>query len=157
MNARGAALVVLVLALSVPLTGCQKVVSAFTPKPEVVTREATAAASGAEVVGSIPADFPSDLPLWPGAKVADAIADGPSKTLVLKMNESYEDVVAGIAVGFERAGWSAVKVAEEASATVLEVRGEGQDGIVTIYGGEEGTSVEYLLTEPSSDAETAEQ
>lgn len=137
---------VVIVAAALAATGCTNIKSTFTPDPPVVTQEATAAASGVAVKGQIPDGFPDDLPLWPGAKVQDARPTDTSLSLVLKTTDTFDDVVPGIAAGFERSGWKAVAVSEEDSATVIEVSNNDYDGLVTVYREANGATVEYLLT-----------
>lgn len=134
-----------ILALVIPLTGCEKVQSVFTPKPKVITREATVAVESAPVTGKPLDDAPEGLPLWPGARVRLSYEQKGTYRLVYITEDTFSDVIAGLSVGFERAGWSVSKAATEQTATVLDVAGPKHEGIVTVYDEEPKRRVEYLL------------
>lgn len=144
-----ALLVLLALTLSL-VAGCERIEDAITPGPRIVTKEATVAAPAAQVTGELPEGTPSELPIWPGSTVADSEASAGTVTLTLSTTSAYRDVVAGTSVGFERAGWTVAEEAAEASATVLNVKGEGYDGFVTVTETESGVTVDYLLAEAAN-------
>ena len=113
---------------------------------EVAAEGPKVAAPTAPVSGSFSSLVPAELPVWPEAEVTSAEeADGESLLLVLQTEDAYEDVVLGLGVGFERAGWQVAESGEEPNATLLDVSGSGYQGVVTISGSESGTSIEYLL------------
>jgi hypothetical protein len=135
------------LVLLLPLTGCAAASSVLTPEPEVVTREATVAVPAAPVDGALGREIPSDLPVWPEATVVSVEkSDGGSLVIALRTPEAYDDVVTGLGVGFERAGWQVTEGGQEAAVTLLDVSGLGYEGLVTIASTDAGTSIEYLLT-----------
>lgn len=141
--------VLLVAVVFASVTGCAKLEQRFTPPPQVVTEEATVAVSGAAVTGDL-GEAPQDLPVWPGATVTDqSITDG-AYAVTMTTVDVYDDVLKGVAVGFERAGWS---VAQEESgdqgarSAVLTVTGSEYEGYVTITEAEnEVIQVDYLLS-----------
>lgn len=133
MRPRLLASILLAVAL-LTVTGCTRLEKAFTPPPNVVTEEATVAADGAAVVGELSADTPQGLPIWPGAQVVESVSTDDSYSLTLTTSDPFDDVLAGVAAGFESAGW---EVASEESTeggrmAVLTVSSQGQEGFVTI-------------------------
>ncbi len=105
------------------------------------------AVPAAAVKGQVPEGVPDVLPLWPGATVSSGeVAEG-SVVLSLGTKATYDDVVAGTSVGFERAGWTVSEGAEESSATVLDVAGKGYEGVVTITGTDTGAVIDYVIAE----------
>lgn len=143
-----ASAVVCLVASSLAASGCKRIETALTPEPEIITQEATVAASSAQVEGELPGDAPGGVPMWPGATVdaAEVSKDG-SYSLVLVSDEAYDDVVAGVSVGLERAGWEVAEAANEADAVVLDAGGSGLVGVITITRTESGgATIEYLLT-----------
>lgn len=139
----------LVLALSATpiLTGCQSVQSFISPTPTVITQEATVAVTAAAVTGELPAETPESLPLWPGAEVASAESIESQFSLVLTSSEPFDDVVSGMTVGFERAGWEVAESASDESATSLDVSNGEYEGVVTVYDAGSATRIEYLIAQ----------
>lgn len=146
MSLHRASMLVAALALVLSLTGCGEAPSALSQAPEVVGEEPIVAAPSAPVNGALSSEIPADVPVWPEAEVvsAEEIEDG-SFLVVLQTTETYEDVVLGVGVGFERAGWEVAEGGEEDAVTMLDVSGSGYQGIVTISSASSGTSIEYLL------------
>jgi len=138
------AAIFLLLALS---TGCDKIEDAVQPEPTVVTQEATVAVAAAPVVGELPDGMADDIPLWPGSTVAAGKVADSTVIITLETTSTYADVVAGTTVGFERAGWTVAKAGEEASATVLNVAGEGYEGVLTLTDVDGIVALDYLLTQ----------
>lgn len=139
------AVVLTVLALT---TGCAKVEQALTPEPTVVTEEATVAAAAAPVLGDLPSDAPSDVPLWPESTVVESEVTKDSYGLTMITTDSYDDVVAGLAKGFGDAGWTVEKDESEEGGrvTVLTVTTDAYDGFVTITEIDDGTvQLDYAL------------
>jgi len=133
MRVRAAASITVALALLL-VTGCTRLETALTPPPKVVTEEATVAVDGASVVGELSAETPEGLPLWPGGEVVESLSTEDSYSLTLTTGDPYDDVLAGVAAGFEAAGW---EVASEESTEggrvgVLTLTTQGQEGFVTI-------------------------
>lgn len=132
------------------LLGCAQIESRITPEPIVVTKEATAAVVAAPVSGDIGA-APGDLPLWPGATVEYVESRGGAYTLSMITGDPYDDVFAGVGVGFERAGWQVAvedSAASDSSASgTITVSSQTADGLVAVEQLENGsTSIEYILT-----------
>jgi len=144
-------------ALLAGVTGCSAINRALTPPPKTrhVSIEATVAAPGATVVGSLAKGEPSDLPLWPGATVASSrilMGSGGSRlwSATLTTADPYAKVAAGLESGFQNAGWS-VQVADastaEASSTALTVSSSKVAGVVTLSSQPDNTTkISYLLT-----------
>jgi hypothetical protein len=145
MTPRSAAFALLFSAI-VLLSGCSASESVLTPTPPVVTQEATVAAAGALVDGTLPEGTPSSLPLWPESKVLAGEADKQGAfSLVLQTSDPFSDVIAGMGAGLERAGWQAAESAEESATTVLDVSGEGLEGLVTLTDADGAVTIEYFL------------
>ncbi len=138
----------LALVLGFALTGCQKLEQTFTPEPTIVTEESTVAVEGAAIQGDPGKDMPEGLPMWPGAKVESSDVFKGTYTLVLTAPDTYDDVLNGLAVGLQRAGW---EVAEDSSGdeggrvAVLTVSTDGLAGFITLAESEAGTTIEYVL------------
>ncbi len=149
MRARLIVAVMLVL-VAVSTTGCKKLEEKFTPPPKVVTIEATVAAPAAKVTGTLSADNPQDLPLWPGAKVAESRMTDDAYSLSLRSADPYTDIVNGTAAGFEKAGWEVLRDEagdEGARSAILTVSRDGGEGVVTITEiGDGFTSLDYVIT-----------
>ncbi len=133
MRLRAVAVIALAFAL-LAVTGCARLDEALTPPPKVVTEEATVAADGASVVGELSADTPQGLPLWPGAQVVESVSTDDSYSLTMTTGDPYEDVLAGVAAGFEAAGWDVTseESTEGGRVAVLTLATDGQEGFVTI-------------------------
>lgn len=132
------------------LTGCQSVERSLAPEPVVVTQEATAAAAAAPVVGTLAENTPRELPLWPQSSVVSSEVDSGTYSVELSTTDPYEDVLNGVAAGFERSGWSVV-VEDEGDVglrtAVLTVTSDKYEGLVTISETESSTvSIDYYLT-----------
>lgn len=108
-----AVVISLCIALAAALGGCSRAASVLQPSPKVVTVEATVAAPGASVRGTLAPGMPDGIPLWPGAEVRQSGEVRNGYEFVLATNDAFDDVVKGLAAGFERAGW---EVAEEVLA-----------------------------------------
>lgn len=146
MSLRRVSIVVAALGLLLPVTGCSEVQSALPSTPETVAEEPLVASTDADVSGELGSEIPADIPVWPEAKVISAEEiEGGSWLVVLETSEPYEDVVLGMGVGFERAGWEVAEGGEEETLTMLDVSGSGYQGVVTVYSANAGTSIEYLL------------
>ncbi len=120
-------------------------ISGAQPGP-VASQEPTVAVAAAQVSGELPEGLPDALPLWPGATVISGEAAGEAVLLTLDAREAYDDVVAGVSVGFERAGWTVTEDDVPDSVTVLDVQGDGLEGVVTVSETEDGVQIDYLLT-----------
>lgn len=143
-------LIVIAVVASISLTGCARIEESLKPEPIVVTEEATAAVAAAPVAGELAEKTPSDLPLWPEATVVSSELNAGTYTLELTTGDPYEDVLNGVAAGFERAGW-AVTVEDDGEVglrtALLTVTSDKYDGIVTISEVDaENVGIEYLLT-----------
>lgn len=148
MIVRALSLAAIAGALAFATAGCEKLDAALAPEPTIITQEATVAVPAAQVIGVVAEGAPEGLPLWPGARVEGSEATRGTFTLVLVASDTFEDVVNGVGVGLQRAGW---EVAEEASGTegervtVLTVARAGASGFVTLAEGADGTTIEYVI------------
>jgi hypothetical protein len=111
----------------------------FTPEPKTVTIEATVAAVGASVEGTLTADFPDTLPLWPAATVTKSkttkTPQGASYSAIMTTPDPYADVLAGVGEGLKQAEWKVEALdasTPEQQVTLLTVSNPDADGIVTV-------------------------
>lgn len=140
-------LLVVVLASALVASGCKQTKALLTPEPIVVTKEATVAVPAAAVEGELPADAPESIPLWPGSKIISAESTGDATfTMMLGANEVFEDVVSGMSVGFERAGWKVVETGADEGLAMLEVADDKYEGVVTIASQDDTVTIDFLLT-----------
>ncbi|PKQ15064.1 MAG: hypothetical protein CVT67_11380 [Actinobacteria bacterium HGW-Actinobacteria-7] len=148
MNRRLLALTVVALAL-LSATGCKRLEARFTPPPTIVTQEATRAAAGAAVDGKLDKSTPEGLPLWPGATVLESDQTEDAYSLSLQTTDTYTDVLNGIVVGFEDAGWSVAREesgTEGARTAVLSIARDSEEGIITLTEAEGGlTQIDYVI------------
>lgn len=111
--------------------------------------EITVAVAGAPVDGALAKGVSADVPLWPGATVvASEVTDGAT-TITLEASDSYDDVLNGLALGFQNAKWQLTEEESgEAGAriAVLTVTGQGQEGVVTLSEEAGATTIDYLVT-----------
>ena len=149
MRVRLTLAIVLALALA-PTAGCKALEKRFTPPPTVVTTEATVAADGADVAGDLGKKVPEGLPVWPGAEVTDQKTTKDAYALQLTTTETYDDVLKGVVVGFERAQW---QVAQEESGdagariAILTVSNDTYAGYVTLTETEDAAvTIDYLIS-----------
>jgi len=154
MRVRMLLAVLLIGALSLSATGCEQLQERFKPAPRIVTKEATVAVAAAQVEGAFQYPPPDGLPLWPTARVIkpEKRAKGSkSWDETLLAADTYTDVLAGTLTGLERGGWQVETIdvsTEEASSTVLNVAGNGREGVITITSTPEGTTIGYVIAAP---------
>jgi hypothetical protein len=141
---------ILAALLAFSLVGCKQLEQRFTPPPKVVTQEATVAVGGAPVQGELAAETPEGLPLWPGAKVVESTGTEDAYGLTLVTSDPYEDVLNGVAAGFEKAGWQVAQDSgggEDAASVVLTIKSDAFEGFVTISQIETATTqLDYVVT-----------
>jgi len=150
MSGRAIALSVVTIVVALSTVGCKQLEQRFTPPPKVVTEEATVAVAAAQVSGELSADTPEGLPIWPGATVLESTGTEDAYGLTLQTSDPYDDVLAGVAAGFEQAGWTVAREqgdGEDASSVVLTVGNDAFDGFLTISRIETSTTqLDYVLT-----------
>lgn len=137
------ATVAVCLAVALAVSGCASVKKSLddklAPPPTVVTQEATVAAVGASVVGTITADFAKNLPLWPGSRVVRTrttkTAQGKAFSAQFTTTDPFADVVAGLGQGLTDGGWK-VELTDasspDASASILMISNADDEGLVTV-------------------------
>lgn len=139
-----------VMLSSAALAGCARINEALEPEPIVVTQEATAAVVAAPVEGALADGHPADLPMWPGASVVSSEFEDETYTLEVMTTDSYDDVLNGVAAGFERAEWTIIvdeQVDEAPRSAVFSVASGALEGLVTISEVESSTvGIAYVLT-----------
>jgi hypothetical protein len=146
----------LLVVVALSLSGCKAINDfvAGTPVIKRVTVAAKIGQPGATVNGALKPGAPTDLPLWESADVTKTDVgksdSGKSWSATLSTHDAYPDVVKGMAVGFQRAGWEVQSqdvVSGETSSTVLSVSGPSGAGIVTIAAQEDKTTqIAYIIT-----------
>lgn len=135
MTARRFGLAAAVALVALSASGCQALKEKLAPEPTVVTRKAVVAAADASVDGTLAPGMPEGVPLWPDAEVLSSSKDKQSYNLMLRTRKSYDDVLAGLVTGFEKAGW---QVAQEESTdqglknAILTVSSDVSQGVVTV-------------------------
>lgn len=144
-----AASLISVLALSA--TGCDQLTERFKPAPTIVTREATVAVAGAPLEGSFQYEPPQGMPFWPTAKVIqpEKRAKGSkSWDETLLAADTYDVVLAGMVTGLEKGGWQVETIDASvpgSRTSLLNVVGNGREGVVTIAETPEGTTIAYVI------------
>jgi len=157
MRVRTILAAVLICAVAVSATGCDRIKQAFTPPaPGTVTHSATVAAVGAPVVGKVTKGFPNDIPLWPNSSVDKTRkVDAPNGTAwraVFYSQDPYDTVLKGVGVGFQRAGWQVSSVSAGTTDTpsdVLSAAKDNTDIVITLSKSTKpvvGTRIEYVIT-----------
>lgn len=150
-------IVVVVLAgvtLALALSGC----SQNPPKIVFVTKQAPMAAPGAPITGKkLPADFPTDVPLYPGAVATLAQRANVNGRLEYDVSfissTAYDKVLDGMLRGITAAGW---KVAQQVDLTQGSTKGgmiefkKGTTDVVVTLGVRQagGTTISYVVTKP---------
>ncbi len=94
--------------LSLATTGCGRITAALKPADKIVTREATVAVAAAAVEGNVQVAR---------ARRSAALADGEGRPIrgdrqrseswneTLLVADTFDDVLAGMVTGLEKAGW----------------------------------------------------
>jgi hypothetical protein len=157
MRLRSIPTLVLLGVLVVSSAGCDQIKKAITPAPIVthVTVAAKVAKPDAKINGTPKEGAPANLPFWEGAGVTHAklikADSGDSWLLTLSTPDAFSDVVAGMATGFQDAGWqveSQDASSGETSTTVLTVAGPDAAGVVTIAAQKNKTTqIDYAITD----------
>jgi hypothetical protein len=153
MRGRLVASTALIAVLSLSATGCEQLAGRFVPAPKIVTREATVAVAAAAVDGAFDSAPPDGLPLWPTAKVikSERAKGSKSWTETLLAADTYDDVAAGMVTGLEKGGWQVETIdasTAEARTSILNVAGNGREGVITIAETPEGTTIGYVIAAP---------
>ncbi|NTW28465.1 MAG: hypothetical protein HGA39_03770 [Coriobacteriia bacterium] len=144
----------LVAVLLLPLAGCSNIKSALTPGSKVVSQEATVAAVGAPVVGTL-TGIPSGVPIWPGAKV---LSSGTTKTAsgavswnaTLSTGDPYKDVLNGMGAGLKASGWTVDSQdigTATAAANLLSLTKGSSQGICSLSeNADKTTTIDIIIT-----------
>jgi hypothetical protein len=154
MRARLVVATALIGALSLSAAGCAQLTERFKPAPTIVTREATVAVPAAKVDGEFSSPVPDGLPLWPTAKVVEPdkrATDSESWAETLLAADTYDIVLAGMVTGLEKGGWQVATIDASvpgARTSVLNVVGNGREGVITIAETPEGTTIGYVIAAP---------
>lgn len=150
MRTRRMAIIATLVVVSLSSAGCGRIQRMITPETKVVTQEATVAVPAAPVDGDIEPGLPDSVPLWPNARVTYSGQAAEAYNLTLLTSDPYDDVLAGLAVGFEDAGWEVMQDEDTTSATKVTVLTAASDAagcIVTITDVGNGTvGIAYVIT-----------
>ena len=149
--------VALAAVVALVLSGCSvksSIDERLAPPPTTVTIEATVAAVGAPIDGTLTKGFPDTLPMWPGAKVTKSKAtktpQGTSYSAALTTPDPFDDVLAGVGTGLEEGDWKVEATdasTSEATVTILMISNDDADGIVTIsQTPDKPVRIEYVIT-----------
>jgi len=145
------------VAASLLVSGCSvksAIDEKLAPAPKTVTVEATVAAVGAAVDGTLTAGFPDTLPLWPGATVSKSktttTSQGSAYSAIMTTADPYADVLAGVGEGLKQAEWKVEALDASTSdqkVTLLTVSSPEADGIVTVTQmASQPVRIEYVIT-----------
>jgi hypothetical protein len=152
MRARLVVAAALIGALSFAVTGCAQLTAKFTPPAKIVTREATVAVAAAAVQGTFQSPPPEGLPLWPTATVAPPEEASSLKSkawdATLLAADSFDVVLAGMVTGLQKGGWTVEAVdasTPDSQTSILNVSGNGSEGVITISETPEGTRIDYTI------------
>ena len=155
MRLRSMIVLVLLGVLAVSATGCQQILKAVTPAALVkhVTISAKIGTPDAKITGTLKPGYPSNLPLWDGAGVIHTqvvkSSAGKSWQATLQTSDPYDDVVKGIAAGFQKQGWTVVNEnlpSTDTSMTAFTVAASTASGVVTISAKKDApTRIDYPL------------
>lgn len=155
MRLRSLIAIVLLGAVAMSATGCQKVLDVLTPPAIVktVTVKAKVGAPDAQVTGKLKSGYPSNLPLWAGAAVLKSAVVksdvGDSWSATLSTPDPYNDVVNGMVTGFQKQGWTAEQAditSSGASTTVITIASDTGSGVVTIVAKKDNTTnIGYVI------------
>jgi hypothetical protein len=95
--------------------------------------------------GTLPADFPQDVPLFPGAKVARASGTVDLGLVVsFETGESVETVTSFYVDGFAAQGWS-TNLHESPEGRAVFANKEGRTAAAVVTEGDQGTRVEVVV------------
>jgi hypothetical protein len=152
MRARLVVAAALIGALSFSVTGCAQITARLTPPDKIVTREATVAVAAAAVQGTFKSPPPEGLPLWPTASVVPPENNAASSTKswdeTLLAADNFDMVLAGMVTGLEKGGWKVEAIdasVPDARTSILNVSGNGSEGVITISETPEGTRIDYTI------------
>ena len=156
MRLRSIVLIGLLGVVIASTAGCSQVIAAITPRPIIknVKVAAKVASPTSSVVGKLKKGAPSDLPFWGGANVLRTKVtksdSGTSWLATLSTGDEYAVVVAGMATGFQQAGWEVEQQdvpSMDSSVTVLTVTGSQTAGVVTLSAEKDQTTqIDYVIT-----------
>jgi hypothetical protein len=152
MRARPVVAAALIGALSFTVTGCAQITAKLTPPDKIITREATVAVAAAPVQGAFQSPPPEGLPLWPTATVVPPENPSPLKSRswdeTLIAADSFDLVLAGMVTGLQKGGWKVEAIDAStpgAQTSILNVSGNGSEGVITISQTPEGTRIDYTI------------
>jgi hypothetical protein len=161
MRYRSILFIALLAAFALMATGCDSLSQMLNPAPVVthVKVEAKVGKPGVPLRGKLKPGAPADLPLWEDAGVTkNAVTKSPAGvawSATLTTTDPYDDVVKGMAVGFQRANWQVELqdvTSTEGSTTVLTVASGSATGIVTIAAQKSNTTrIGYVMTSADKD------
>jgi hypothetical protein len=92
----------------------------------------------------IPADFPSDLPVYPGAKVVAGVVAGKGGMVTLQTGDDPGEVADFYREKLAGEGWSLGSEMNLGGQRILPVEKEGRNAVVQISG--DGSETTILIT-----------
>ena len=148
--------VMLIVAVAVSAAGCARVADSLKPRPNVVVIEATVASVDATISGgTLAPGRPSSTPLWPGSRLVSSAQtqtpQGKSWTASFTTSDEFDDVVKGLAVGLENAGWT-TEVADASvggeQTSLLSAATSSTDALFTVARSADAsvTSIDVVIT-----------
>lgn len=135
MSARRLSLLLALALVAVAASGCTSLEKRLAPERKVVTQKAIVASSKATIEGTAVAGLPGDIPLWPGSEVVATKNHKESYDLTLRTADGYDEVLAGLAAGFEDEGWEVMQdesAEEGVKSAILTVAKDDSQGIITV-------------------------
>ena len=151
MRARLLVATALIGALALTATGCDRIKARMQPADKIVTREATVAVAAAAIEGAFPSPAPDGLPLWPTATVVEPAEPSQASRSwegTLLAADTFDDVLAGMVTGLEKAAWKVEAVDASvpgARTSILNVSSSTLEGVITIAETPEGTTISYVI------------
>jgi hypothetical protein len=91
------------------------------------------------VKGDLPKDYPSDLPIFPGATPTTSLMAGGSGLIVLSTTAPVADVLAHYREQLPSAGWTVDEVGEDPGR--ISTHKGGRSATISISEGSEGTEI----------------
>lgn len=115
-----------------------------TPTAGTTTIQGEYASEAAEIArGQLPQDYPSDLPVYPGAQPTTSMMVGGSGLIVLSSNAPVADVLAHYREALPSQGWTVDSVSEKPGR--LSAHKESRSATISISEGKNGTEIGVAL------------
>ena len=92
-----------------------------------------------KIINKLPEDFPDDIPVYKGAKLASTMAIGDGKSLNLTTDASFEEVKKYYKEELKKRGWETTVMEAEGYITIAAYKVKDERGLTVAISG--GTSV----------------